>query len=150
MFAQLQNQSTNSLSRIVGVRIHRTDSSGIRLRIQEGGVPAGGVVAPVESRAPTPATAARDRVTVQDDVVGAVSDQLRVDPHQHVAGSDLLGSQESLLELVDSPLHDDSEALQVLSHGHPVRELHTAMLLPARAVHQGPPTTRQSPPLTAE
>jgi L-serine dehydratase len=81
------------------------DAGGLGRRVQHGGVATGGVVAPEQGGPAAPAATAGDRAVGLDHIIGAVGDELAVQPHDLAGGGDLFGRQEGRKELADRPLH---------------------------------------------
>ena len=65
--------------------------AGIAAGIEKGRVAVGRVAAAIERRAPAPAAAAGQRAAGVHHEIGAVLDELKVEPHAGAARFDLLG-----------------------------------------------------------
>src|SRR3546814_10703405 len=102
--------------------LHGTDAGGIDRGVERGGVAQIlAMIAAIERRAVRPATAAGDALIVLgallDDEIGAVGDQLCIEPHDRVARRDLFGGEKALLQFGDSERHHAAQGFEVGDRG---------------------------------
>ena len=117
-----QHQPADAAAGVVRMGVHRADAGGVAGRVEQGVVADGGLVAAEQGRAPAPAAAAGEMARGLDHHVGAVRDQLRVQPHHGMAGGDQLGRQEVPLQPVDRERHQRADGGDVGHGGEAVGE----------------------------
>ena len=75
------------------------------------------MIAAIGRRAIAPAAAADRPPLFLDEEIGAVGDELGVEPHNRAAGSDLGGIEERRLVAVDRQRHQVAEGFKVVGGG---------------------------------
>lgn len=107
----------NAAFDMIGMSVHRPDPRPLRLWIKRAHVTVRAVIAAVERGPVRPTATANQGRSVADSEIGAVCDQLRVQPHARIGCFNLLGRQIALLQFRYRALHQCANVIAVGREG---------------------------------